>query len=56
MYSLPLDILFIRPDSRDLVDDLILTLSHRPHYPELPLLRTLRYHRRRFDKIFIFRG
>ena len=35
----------MRLDSKDLVDDLILTLLHRPRCPKLPLLCTLRFHR-----------
>ena len=38
------NIFFIKPDSRDLIDNLILTFLHRLHYPKLPLLWILRYH------------
>ena len=37
----------MKQDSRDLVDDPILILLHRPHFPELPLLRISRYCYRR---------
>ena len=37
-YSLPPDIFFMKPDSRDLVDDPILTLLYRPRCLKLHLL------------------
>ena len=46
-YFLLLDNLFKKPDSKTLVNDLILTFSHRPHYYKLPPSCTYRSHRHR---------
>ena len=43
-YFFLLDNFFKKPDNRALVDDLILTLSHRPHCYKLPLPCTHRPH------------
>ena len=53
-YFLPLDILSMRADSRNLVDDLILTLLHRSRYPKLPSLHTLRFYYHLCQTLFVW--